>query len=471
MYLELENKLIELPTQFSRQYFNSDRHLHVLNVNGLYYKRRFLFNKYVGKHQETIDNLVRRPTFSKLDTLIKNCSLLTELEYILMLIIKNTQPKYELKQVVLSIYDELYMGYLGKRIFAEHVELDIISYKIYLEYLLFMVSLALKNEDYYFILDEVVYEINNGLLPPLGRYHKDIEIPNKKIKAKSVQNLVTRNKDRISKWIMKSSRGAFLYSTKAVDEIWRLSSVAVSNQKNVKSFIKNEQLIKKSWLKKETSLIRREYFTHNTDWEENVKKYSKSMERIECRINLYESIFDNLLAYDTITDDFNFFIEDLLLKYTHKKIESYISISDLKQTIKKCLIILLMIISSKSRNGEDFQSFSQLFNKLDVSSDVVNLFISKRDTVKHKNMFSILVNELLLKNEISEAKSVKRELQKTFRQGEHKLDSDMLLQEYHVLKKTLKYYYDTSIKLRSSEIINKYREFYKKFSYVVEIDA
>lgn len=130
-----------------------------------------------------------------------------------------------------------------------------------------------------------------------------------------------------------------------------------------------------------------------------------------------------------------------------------------------------MIISSKSRNGEDFQSFSQLFNKLDVSSDVVNLFISKRDTVKHKNMFSILVNELLLKNEISEAKSVKRELQKTFRQGEHKLDSDMLLQEYHVLKKTLKYYYDTSIKLRSSEIINKYREFYKKFSYVVEIDA
>lgn len=81
------------------------------------------------------------------------------------------------------------------------------------------------------------------------------------------------------------------------------------------------------------------------------------------------------------------------------------------------------------------------------------------------------MNELLLKNEISEAKSVKRELQKTFRQGEHKLDSDMLLQEYHVLKKTLKYYYDTSIKLRSSEIINKYREFYKKFSYVVEIDA
>ena len=130
-----------------------------------------------------------------------------------------------------------------------------------------------------------------------------------------------------------------------------------------------------------------------------------------------------------------------------------------------------MIISSKSRNGEDFQSFSQLFNKLDVSSDVVNLFISKRDTVKHKNMFSILVNELLLKNEISEAKSVKRELQKTFRKGEHKLDSDMLLQEYHVLKKTLKYYYDTSIKFRSSEIINKYREFYKKFSYVVEIDA
>lgn len=469
MYLKLENELIDLPTQFSRQYFNSETHKNILKVNGLYDNRKMLFKKYVSNHQEILDNLVTCYALDKLNMRIKSCKSLSELEYILILIIQNNQ--YKLKQFVLVIYEELYMGYLDKRIFAEHIELDFISCKIYLEYLLFMVSLALKNENYYFNLDEVVYEINNGFLPPLGRYHGDIEIPNRKIKSKSVQNLVARNKDKISKWIMKSSRGAFIYSTKAVNEIWQLSSAAVSNQKNIKSFIKNEQLIKKSWLKKENSLIRREYLTHNTDWEENVKKYSKSMERIECRINLYENICDDLLAYDTIADDFNFFIENLLLKYSHKSIETYISMPDLKQTIKKCLIILLMIISSKSRNGVGFQSFSQLFNKIGVSSNIVNLFISKRDTLKHKNMFPILVNELLLKNEISEAQSVKRELQNAFRQGEHKLDNDMLLQEYHVLKKTLKYYYDTSIKFRSFEMINRYREFYKKFSYVVEVDT
>lgn len=471
MYIILENKLIELPTQFSCQYFKSETHGSILEFNGLYDKRRILFKKYVSNDQQTLNNLVINHALNELNMRIKSCNSLTELEYVLIFIIKNIQHKDELEQIVLNIYDEIYVGYLGKRIFVEHVELDTISYKIYLEYLLFMISIALKNRDYYFSLDEVVYEINNGGLPLLGRYHEDINTPSKKVKAKSIQNLVTKNKDRLSKWIIKSARGAFLYSTKAVDEIWKLSSVAVFNQRNAKSFIKNEQLIKKSWLKKEASLIKREYFVDNKNWEGTVKKYSKSMERIECRINLYENIFDNLLTYDAIADDFDFFIEKLLLKYNHKSIEYYISVPDLKEAIKNCLIILLMIVSSKSRNGEGVQMFSQLFNQLGVSSYIVNLFISKRDTLKHKNMFPILVNELLLKNEISEAQSVKRELQNAFRQGEHKLDNDMLLQEYHVLKKTLKYYYDTSIKFRSFEMINRYREFYKKFSYVIEVDT
>ena len=337
-----------------------------------------------------------------------------------------------------------------------------------------MVRLKLSTKFYYFNLDEVVYEINNGSLPPIGRRHEDIKIPKKHITGKSIKNLVSRNKDKLSSFIVRTEKGAFLYATAGVDIIWKLSLIASSNQKNTIQLLKNEQLIRKSWSKKKNRLIERNYLVNNLLWEAEVGKYLQSMERIECRINLYESIFDNLLSYDTLADDFNFYIDNLLVQYNYKNMESYISIGELKQAIKNCIIIILMISSSKSRNGHDFQSFYKLFTQLGVSSIVINSLLSERGTLRQNRIFSILTNELLLNKELQEAKSVKKELLAVLKQGKYEtsLDSvDWIEQEYHVLEKALRYYYDTSIKYRCHELINKYRDCYKKYSYVAELNT